>query len=170
MGLHLKMKGEINLTISSVNINSFNISTLGGENNKTFLKIEGITGKKSDIILIVDTRIGRKVQEIEKMMQLSKNGKYKLYSNSTRESRGVAIAIKSSVFHEVYETIKDPNENFLILKVKIQGKKFALGVIYGPNRNDAEFFRDIHAVLENLEEKIILGEILIQYWIIDVGW
>ena len=164
------MKGEINLTISSVNINSFNISTLGRENNKTFLKIEGITGKKSDIILIVDTRMGRKVKEIEKMIQLSKNGKYKLYSNSTRESREVALAIKSSVFHEVYETIEDPNENFLILKVKIQGKKIALGVIYGPNRNDTEFFRDIHAVLENVEEKIILGEILIQYWIIDVGW
>ena len=40
------MKGEINLTISVVNINSFNPSTLGGESNKTFLKIEGITGKK----------------------------------------------------------------------------------------------------------------------------
>ena len=39
------MKGELNLTISSVNVNSFNsfnISTLGGENNKTYLKIEGI--------------------------------------------------------------------------------------------------------------------------------
>ena len=69
------MKGEINLTISAVNINSFNTSTLGGESNKTFLKIEGITGKKSDIILIVDTRMGKKVKEIEKMMQLSKNGK-----------------------------------------------------------------------------------------------
>ena len=133
------MKGELNLTISAVNINSFNISTLGGESNKTFLKIEGITGKKSDIILIVDTRMGKKGKEIEKIMQLSKNGKYKLYSNSTRESRGVAIAIKSSVYHVVYETIKDPNENFLILKVKIQDKKIALGVIYGPNRNDKEF-------------------------------
>ena len=40
------MKGELNMTISAVNINSFNISTLGGESNKTFLKIEGITGKK----------------------------------------------------------------------------------------------------------------------------
>ena len=116
------MKGELNLTISSVNINSFNISTLGGENNKTYLKIEGITGKKSDVIFIVDTRMGKKVKEIEKMMQLNKNGKYKLYSNSTKESRGVAIAIKSSIFHEVYETVKDINENFLILKVKILGK------------------------------------------------
>ena len=70
------MKGEINLTISAININSFNVLTLGGENNKTYLKIEGITGKKSDIILIVDARMGIKVKEVEKMMQLSKNGKY----------------------------------------------------------------------------------------------
>ena len=89
----------------------------GGESNKTFLKIEGITAKKSDIILIVDTRMGAKVKEVEKMMQLTKNGEYKLFINSSRESRGVAIAIKSTIFHEVYETIKDPNENYLILKV-----------------------------------------------------
>ena len=163
------MEGEINLTISAININSFNVSTLGGENNKTYLKIEGITGKKSDIIFIVDTRMGTKVKEVEKMMQLTKNGKYKMYTNSTRESRGVAIAIKSTIFHEVYETIKDPNENFLILKVKILDRKIALGVIYGPNRNDAEFYREIRAVLENVEEKIILGETFIQFWIIDVG-
>ena len=101
--------------------------------------------------------MGSKLKEVEKMMQLTKNGKYKLYANSSKESRGVAIAIKGTIFHEVYETQKDPNENYLILKVKIQGKKIALGVIYGPNRNDAEFFREIRALLENVEEKIILG-------------
>ena len=71
------MKGEINLTVSAININSFNVSTLGGDSNKTFVKIEGITSKKSDIILIVDTRMGLKVKELEKMMQITKNGKYK---------------------------------------------------------------------------------------------
>ena len=74
------MKGEINLTISAININSFNVSTLGGDSNKTFVKIEGITSKKSDIILIVDTRMGLKVKELEKIMQITKNGKYKLYT------------------------------------------------------------------------------------------
>ena len=38
-GYYGKMEGEINLTISAININSFNVSTLGGESNKTFLKI-----------------------------------------------------------------------------------------------------------------------------------
>ena len=63
---------KLNLTISTLNVNSLNVSTLGG-----------------------------KVSKIKKMFNLSRNGKYKLYYNSDKESRGVAIAIKSSIFHVV---------------------------------------------------------------------
>ena len=35
------------------------------------------------------------------MFNLSRNGKYKIYYNSDKESRGVAIAIKASIFHVV---------------------------------------------------------------------
>ena len=41
--------GKINLTFSSLNVNSLNVSTLGGKVSKTFVKIEGITGKKGAI-------------------------------------------------------------------------------------------------------------------------
>ena len=61
--------------------------------------------------------MGQKVKELEKMMQITRNGKYKLYSNSTRESRGVAIAVKSTLFHEVYEIIiiiMDPLGVFIV--------------------------------------------------------
>ena len=92
---HVVIKG---LTISAINMNSFNVSTLGGDSIKTFKKIEGITAKKSNIILIMDTRMGLKVKEVEKMMQITKNGNFKLYTNSTRESRGVAIAIQKYTF------------------------------------------------------------------------
>ena len=71
-GKKFKMKDEINLTISAINVNSFNVSKLVGDSNKTFVKIEGITAKKCDIILIVDTRMGLKVKELEKMMQITK--------------------------------------------------------------------------------------------------
>ena len=90
-------------------------------------------------------------------MLITRNGKYKLYSNSTKESRGVAIAIAGNIYHEVYECIKDEDENFLFLKVKIKGKKLLLRAIYGPNRNDKEFFKDIRVRLENVEEQIIIG-------------
>ena len=90
---------KLNLTISTLNVNSLNVSTLGGKVSKTFVKIEGATGKKADILFLCDCRMGRKGKEIEKMFNLSRNGKYKLYYNSDKESRGVAIAIKSSIFH-----------------------------------------------------------------------
>ena len=65
------------------------------------IKIEGATGKKADILFLCNCRMGRKGKEIEKMFNLSRNGKYKLYYNSDKESRGVAIAIKASIFHVV---------------------------------------------------------------------
>ena len=55
------MSGDLDLTITSININSFNVSTMGGEIDKTYIKIEGITGKRSDVIFIIDTiKVGHK--------------------------------------------------------------------------------------------------------------
>jgi exonuclease III len=108
---------KLNLTISSINVNSLNASTLHCANAKGFLKIEGVTGKKADIILISDCRMGGKQNVIEKMFNLTQNGSYKLYSNSTRESRGVAIAINREIIHEVVAEYRDAlDENYLNLE------------------------------------------------------
>ena len=93
--------GKINLTFSSLNVNSLNVSTLGGKVSKRFVKIEGITGKKVDILFLCDCRMGRKGPEVEKMFNLSRSGKYKIYYNSSKDSRGAAIAIKANIFHEI---------------------------------------------------------------------
>ena len=75
----IKMEsGKINLTFLSLNVNSLNVSTLGGKVSKTFVKIEGITGKKAGILFLCDYRMGRKGTEVEKMFNLSRNGKYKI--------------------------------------------------------------------------------------------
>ncbi len=73
-----------------------NVSTLGNKNAKTYVKIEGITSKQADIIFISDVRAKQKGKDIEKLMGLNRNGCYKLYLNSTKEARGVGIAIKRS--------------------------------------------------------------------------
>ena len=126
----------LELTITANNINSFNMSTYGGANNKTLVKIEGITGKKSDIILISDCRVGKRGKEVERIFGLSLNGKYKLYQNSDKDSRGVAIAIKGSVYHEILQEWVDRDNNFLIFRVRIQDREILLGSVYGPNNND----------------------------------
>ena len=149
---------SLNLTISSVNVNSFNVSTLHCANAKGFLKIEGITGKKADIILICDCRLGGKKDEIIKLLNLTRNGSYKLYVNSTREARGVAIAIKREIIHEIEQEFLDvQNENYLILKMKIKGVSLAIGVVYGPNQNSPIFFQGIKDILRNIDVPFILG-------------
>ena len=148
---------KLNLTISTLNVNSLNVSTLGGKVSKTFVKIEGATGKKADILFLCDCRMGRKGKEIEKMFNLSRNGKYKLYYNSDKESRGVAIAIKASIFHVVNNIYKDDDGNLLMLQIKIQDMDLNLACIYGPNSNDVEFFRQMRTLCENSGLKTIIG-------------
>ena len=148
---------KLNLTISSLNVNSLNVSTLGGKVSKTFVKIEGATGKKADILFLCDCRMGRKGKEIEKMFNLSRNGKYKLYYNSDKESRGVAIAIKASIFHVVNNIYRDDNGNLLMLQIKIQDTDLNLVCVYGPNSNDVAFFRQMRALCENSGLKTIIG-------------
>ena len=68
------------------------MSTLGSSNSKTLVKIEGVTRDKIDILFLCDCRIKDKYHEISRMLGLNKNASYKLYANSDRDSRGVAIA------------------------------------------------------------------------------
>ncbi len=55
---------KLNLTITAINVNSLNVSTMNTRNSKTLLKIEAITGKKSDIILLSDIRAKDKGDEL----------------------------------------------------------------------------------------------------------
>ena len=156
-----KMESKINLNITSVNVNSFNVSTAHQSNAKCFLKVEGITSKKADIILITDCRLNGEKKKIEELMAVNLNCSYKLYTNSTKESRGVAIAIKNTIQHEIITEFRDViNENYLIVKLKILEKTMGVGVVYGPNHNDREFFREIKHIYDRLLDEnldVVLG-------------
>jgi hypothetical protein len=58
---------KLNLVISSLNVNSLNVSTLGLRNSKTLLKIEGITSKRADVILLSDVRVKNSDTEIKRL-------------------------------------------------------------------------------------------------------
>jgi hypothetical protein len=61
------------------------------------MKVEGVTGSKSDIILISDCRVGNNKRETESMFRLSANGNYILYLNSTQEGKNWKI-IKRALY------------------------------------------------------------------------
>ena len=104
MGTIHKVEFKHNLSVGAINVNSFNVSTLGARNSKTYLKVEAITQHKYDVIFICDCRLKNKGGEVSKLMGLNRNESYKFYYNSVNESRGVAIAIKRKIFHVVSET------------------------------------------------------------------
>ncbi len=121
------------------------------------LKIEAITGKKLDIILLSDVRAKDKGDELKRLFGLTRNGSYKLYLNSDKESRGVGIAIKRNIFHEISTTIDNVNENYLILDMNIKNVRVKIGSIYGPNLNSPAFFTDIRMKLERGGGDFIIG-------------
>ncbi len=113
------MKENLNINVLAINVNSLNVSMMDRKNSKTFLKIEGITGKKPEVIFLTDVRAGSKGNELRKLFSLTRNGSYKVYMNSSKESRGVAIAAKRNIFHEKTETITDGvDEKYIFLKMK----------------------------------------------------
>ncbi len=147
-----------NLRIALINVNSFNVSTLGCKNAKTYLKIEGITRKKADVIFLCDVRANKKFKDVEKLMGLTRNGSYKMYMNSTKETRGVAIAIKRNLSQDVKGIVLDRDaENYILLDIVLKGRRMVLGSVYGPNENNPGFYERLRMDLVRLGQDIIIG-------------
>ena len=59
-----------------------------------------------------------------------------MYHNSSSNKRGVAVLFRNSLDYEILEQASDPQENAILLKVRINGREAIIGAIYGPNDNN----------------------------------
>jgi len=142
------------------NVLSLNIST---KTNKTDLKILALTKQNSDIICLSDTRLNS-LKQVASLNDLKKkffSKGYNLLHNSKSSSRGVCILLKNSLNATIHREYRDYEDNYLLLDLTIQRKKFTLGAIYGPNDDRSmDFFtnleRDINAI--NNDQIIITGD------------
>ena len=149
---------NLHLTVSCINVNTMNVSTLGGRNAKTYLKIEGVTGKRSDIIFMSDMRVGGKKKEIEDIFRMTKNGNYVTYINSSRNARGVGIAIKKNIAHSILNRSYDEiDENYILLELDIKGRRLLLGSVYGPNENNPDFYNRLKREIDRYGIPTIIG-------------
>jgi exonuclease III len=87
------------ITISSINCNSLNISSMGSFNQK--LKIYGIASLRTDIILMSDIRLCNaqgvsSSNEISQAFRINPYGSYTFLHNSRSNKRGVGILIKKN--------------------------------------------------------------------------
>jgi exonuclease III len=153
--------GLVNITFAAKNCQSLNIST---KNEKTFEKILALVKGGEDVIFLSDLKLNSVLQKhaIHDLEKKIFNLQYKFWHNSKASSRGVGILIRSDIFIKELERIDDNNNNnFLLLKVELNSGVWVLGSIYGPNDNDINFFMDLEAGLEKLNnQNMVIGG----YW------
>ncbi len=122
------------------------------------MKILALTRNDSDIVLVSDIRLNSLIQsaavhDIEKKFRLKG---YDFIYNSKSSSRGVGILIKSNLTYVVHNKLFDYDDNYLILDISIDGFRFALGSIYGPNRDDLEFYDNLKLDVRNIGQKSVI--------------
>jgi exonuclease III len=150
-----------NISISSINCNSLNISSIGSFNQK--LKIYGIVSLRTDIIMMSDIRLCNaqgtsSSGEIAAAFRLTPYGSYEFFHNSSQNKRGVGVLIKRSASISVLNQWRDGHDNILGLQLDREGKKFNLIVVYGPNHVQANFFNDLRTCIAYLGDlPLIMG-------------
>ncbi len=128
------------LSLAAQNCNSLNMSSPMNQDKK----ISTILSYKADVVLLSDVRMNGKDRIITDKLKLW----YKVYFNSSKNSRGVAVLIRNQVEHKLLESAVDPQENVLLLRIVLGGVEAVIGVVYGPNDNNcAPFFDFIGATL-----------------------
>ncbi len=116
----------LGLSVAAQNCNSLNVTSSIKNQD---LKISSIVGYKADVILLSDTRLNGRDRAVSERLNLH----YKMYHNSSKKSRGVAVLFSNRLSVELLERAADVDENILLLKVKINGNILIVGSIYGPN-------------------------------------
>ena len=107
------------------------------------------TKKKYNILCLQDIHLERKIEPYVK----SEWG-YQVYMSPFRSNRRGEMILLNNNFDQQVESIKaDPNGNYIILNMTIQGKKVTLVNIYGPNEDNPQFYRNLKENTLNLTMK-----------------
>ena len=149
------------LTFSGINSNSLNMSASSKHNQ--LRKIYGITKLKTDIIFLSDIRICNRslvsgVADITKTFSTNPYQSYKFFHNSSSNKRGVGILIKNDLCFAEERIVRDPGENYILLRARIKGTVMTLAAIYGPNKYEPDFFVNLSRDIRNIGgTNIIMG-------------
>ena len=78
------------------------------------------------------------------------------FSCLNSSSRGVLILLNNNFEYKVEQIIKDVNGNYLILDITIDGKRFTLVNLYGPNDDKPKFYKDLRQKYKALNNDNII--------------
>ena len=138
-----------------LNICSFNARGLGNFRKRRDV-FHYLRNKTYSIICLQDTHF---TEEQEQRIEIEWGYKC-FFSLYTSNSRGVAILFNSTFQYKHHGTIRDVNGNLLIIDVTIENEILTLASLYGPNRNEPDFYSDLLSKLKELKNWhiIIVGD------------
>jgi hypothetical protein len=141
------------LSYASINCNSLIMSDQASIHH--LIKVYGVVKLKTDIIFLSDIRLcnSRGISnslKIENSFLTNPYCSYRFLSQSGSNKRGVGILIKQNLNLTVLQEERDPEDNFLALRVSAGEKEFIIGSIYGPNNHCPAFFDKLYASLSRL--------------------
>ena len=121
-----------------------------------------LTKQKHDFILVCDVRLNSlkqsaAIHDLEKKFKLKG---YDFIHNSKSSSRGVGILINNNTSYTILNKTVDFYDNYILLHVCVNDYQFIIGAVYGPNRDENEFFDNLKLDIRNLNHTncpIILG-------------
>ena len=110
--------------------------------------------KKFSVYFLQDTHFEKKIEK-----QIRAEWGYDCYFSSyNSQSRGVGIMFNNIFDFKVNEVITDETGNFLIINITTMNKKITLVNVYGPNRDNPDFYKNIkNIIIEHNFDNIIWG-------------
>ena len=73
------------------------------------------------------------------------------FNSFTSTARGVCILFRTSIPYKVLRSCNGDRGNTLILDIELDGKKFTMVNIYGPNEDSPGFFLKVQEKIEEFD-------------------
>ena len=139
--------------MAKLSIASTNVQGLGNFKKRRDV-FQYLRQKSYSIFFLQDTHFDAKLEP-----QIRAEWGYEaIFASHTTQSRGVAILFNNNFDFKILEVIKDPQGNYLIVRIKTFDQELTLVNIYGPNDDSPQFYHKIQDTLNNLQNhNLILG-------------
>ena len=122
----------------NITIFSQNCQGLGNPQKRRAL-FRHVRAKKYNIVCLQDVHI-QSQQESYVKAEWGNDANFSCFNSS---SRGVLILLNNNFEYKVEKINSDVNGNYIILDINIEGKKFTLINLYGPNDDKPKFYKEL---------------------------
>lgn len=115
-----------------------------------------LKNKNYSVCFLQDTHFESKLEKYIK----SEWGYECYFASHTSNARGVAILFNNNFEFKIKKVHKDTNGNFIIVIIEIKKEDYLLANLYGPNKDEPDFYRQFQNVLAdmNVQNVIIAGD------------